>query len=96
MKSFLTSVSITTLLCIGCASASAGPPESTDSSKTPAETRPRPATDGSELTVHRALEIALSNHPSLTVLLRRVGMAEGDAVQAGLWPNPEIEACRDQ
>lgn len=43
------------------------------------------------LTMERALEIALENHPALTALRARIGMAEGEAVQAGLWPNPEIE-----
>ena len=109
MKSILISISMTTLLCLGCASAPGGPSSSigatnTDTrsvasrpleavapSETPAEPKPRPITNVSELTLDRALEIALRNHPSLTALLRRVGMAEGDAVQAGLWPNPEIE-----
>ena len=42
------------------------------------------------LTLDRALAIAERTHPILAAHRHRIGMAEGDATQAGLWPNPEI------
>ena len=42
------------------------------------------------LTLDRALAIAARTHPALAAHRHRIGMAEGDATQAGLWPNPEF------
>ena len=42
------------------------------------------------LTIEEALRLAEEHHPDLKALRHRVGMAEGEAQQAGLWPNPTL------
>jgi outer membrane protein, heavy metal efflux system len=43
-----------------------------------------------DLTLADALHLAEAHRPELEALRRRVGMAEGEAHQAGLWPNPTL------
>ncbi len=69
-----------------------------DERPTPSSADPLPLRDvasaglsAGELTLDQALAIAERTHPALTALRHRIGMAEGDALQAGLWPNPELE-----
>lgn len=50
-----------------------------------------PAADGA-LTLESAISTALLRNPDLETLRREIAIAEGRAVQAGLWPNPVIEA----
>ena len=67
------------------------PPSSaeTDTDIAPDASPPRPAPlDG--LTIEEALRLAEEHHPDLKALRHRVGMAEGEAQQAGLWPNPTL------
>lgn len=42
------------------------------------------------LTIDEALRLAENNRPDLEAFRRRIGMAEGEAQQAGLWPNPTL------
>lgn len=42
------------------------------------------------LTIEEALSLAETKRPDLEALRRRIGMAEGEAEQAGLWPNPTV------
>lgn len=42
------------------------------------------------LTVEEALRLAEANRPDLEALKYRIGMSEGEAQQAGLWPNPTV------
>ena len=51
--------------------------------------------DAKDLTLDEALSIAERTHPSLAAHRHRVGMAEGDLTQAGLWPNPELSISVD-
>jgi outer membrane protein, heavy metal efflux system len=46
----------------------------------------------SELTPERAVEIALFNSPALQATYERLGIAQADLVQAGLFPNPVLHA----
>lgn len=43
------------------------------------------------LTLERAVELALTNHPEASAVLRDLGVSRGQWVQAGLVPNPEVE-----
>jgi len=51
------------------------------------ETTPEPVPIG-VLTLDDALRVAEQQRPELEALRARAGIAEGDAQQAGLWPNP--------
>lgn len=42
------------------------------------------------LTIEEALSLAEARHPGLEALRRRIGVAEGESMQAGLWPNPTL------
>ena len=46
----------------------------------------------SELTPESAVEIALFNSPALQATYERLGIAQADLVQAGLFPNPVLHA----
>lgn len=47
---------------------------------------------GDSLTLEAAVATALSRNPNLETLRREIAAAEGRTKQAGLWPNPVIEA----
>lgn len=47
------------------------------------------------LTLEAALRLADENRPELAALRHRIGMAEGDAQQAGTWPNPTLSMGLD-
>jgi cobalt-zinc-cadmium efflux system outer membrane protein len=47
---------------------------------------------GGELTLRRAFELALANNPSLAAAELEIEAREAEALQAGLFPNPELEA----
>ena len=60
----------------------------------------RPSEDrqagGPELSLERALRLALNNNPQLQASVARKEAASGRAVQARAWPNPELElSCED-
>lgn len=52
---------------------------------------PRAPGLGEVLTLERAVELALSNHPESRAVLEELGVARGQWGQAGLLPNPEVE-----
>lgn len=46
---------------------------------------------GGKLTVERALEWVWNQHPQMRLYRSRIGIAYGERIQAGLWPNPDLE-----
>jgi cobalt-zinc-cadmium efflux system outer membrane protein len=61
--------------------------------QTPEPVRPLPA-DGANL--EEIVQLALANSPNLREAARQVAAAEGQAIQAGLYPNPTINAMSPQ
>ncbi|MDW8343653.1 MAG: TolC family protein [Verrucomicrobiae bacterium] len=47
------------------------------------------------LTLPRAIELALANHPEARLARQRIEAAHARAIQSRLWPNPELELSAD-
>lgn len=59
---------------------------------TPGEKRPEPPRPTGAITLRQALALALEHHPELHAYAWEVRAAEARVLQAGLRPNPELEA----
>lgn len=60
----------------------------------PPADRPLPASDG--ITLDTLIGLADAHHPRLTVAYQRIQAAHGQAVQAGLYPNPTVGVSSPQ